>query len=113
RLVSLARLLIPYRSEDAVAQGVALTRAVLHAAADLAHARGAIFILVVPQIGVEDPTEARLRQRVLDDGGIRYVPVPIAAGGTGDGSDRHPDARGARAIAQAIAATCASSSGCR
>jgi hypothetical protein len=113
RLTSLARLIVPYRSEEAVARGVALTRDVLRATADLARARGAISILVVPQIGVEDQTEVRLRQRVLDDGGIRYVPVPIDPRWTVEPSDRHPDARGARAIAQAIAATCASSSGCR
>ena len=113
RLMSLARLIVPYRSEEAVARGVALTREVLRATAKLARARGAISILVVPQIGVEDQTEARLRQRVLDDGGIGYVPVPIDARWTVETSDRHPDARGARAIAQAIAATCASSSDCR
>jgi hypothetical protein len=113
RLSSLARLIVPYRSDAAVARGVALTRDVLRATADLARARGAISILVVPQVGVEEPTEARLRQRILDDGGIRYVPVPIDARWTVDASDRHPDARGARAIAQAIAATCASSSTCR
>src|SRR5262249_51359745 len=102
RLVSLAHLLVPYRSDAAVARGVALTRDVLRATADLARARGAVSILVVPQIGVEDQTETRLRQRVLDDGGIQYVPVPVDAGWTVDSSDRHPDARGARAIAQAI-----------
>jgi len=113
RLTSLARLIVPYRSEEAVARGVALTRDVLRATADLARARGAVSILVVPQIGIEDQTETRLRQRVLDEGGIRYVPVPIDARWTVEASDRHPDARGARAIAQAIAATCASSPGCR
>lgn len=113
RLTSLAHLIVPYRSEEAIARGTTLTRDVLRATSDLARARGAMSILVVPQIGVEDYTEAQLRKRVLDDGGIPYVVVPIDAHWTVDPSDRHPDARGARAIAQAIAAACASSPGCR
>jgi hypothetical protein len=113
RLVSLARLVVPYRSEDAIALGTALTRDVLRATTDLARARGAMPILIVPQIGIEDPTEAVLRRRVLDDGGIQYVRIPLDVSWTVDPSDRHPDARGAHAIAQAIASTCASSSSCR
>lgn len=113
RLVSLARLIVPYRSEEAVARGVALTRDVLRATADLARARHATPILIVPQIGVEDSIEAALRRRVLDDGGIPYVPIPLDASWTVEPSDRHPNARGAHAIAQAIASTCAASSGCR
>jgi len=113
RLASLARLIVPYRSEETIARGVALTRDVLRATARLAQARGAMPILVVPQIGAEDPTETALRRRVLDDGGIPYVPVALDARWTVEPSDGHPDARGAHAIAQAIAATCASSSGCR
>lgn len=104
RLVSLARLFVPYRTEDEIARGVALTRDVLRATADLARARGAIPILVVPQIGAETSVESALRRRVLDEGGIAYVPVPLDARWTVAPGDRHPDARGARAIAQAIAA---------
>jgi hypothetical protein len=113
RLVSLARLLAPYRSTDAIDRGVTLTRDVLRATANLARTRGAIPLVIVPQIGVEDPTEADLRRRVLDAGGIPYLTVPLDASWTVEPSDRHPDARGARAIAVAIATTCASSSDCR
>src|SRR5262249_55038384 len=80
------------------------TRAVLKATGDLARARGAAPLLVVPQIGAEDPTESALRHRVLDEGGIPYVPVPVDGRWTVEPSDRHPDARGAHAIALAIAA---------
>lgn len=104
RLVSLARLFVPYRSEDAIARGIALTREVLRATVDLARARGATPLLVVPRIGAENPAEAALRRRVLDDGGIAYVPVPIDGTWTVEPSDRHPDARGAQAIARAVAA---------
>jgi hypothetical protein len=113
RLVSLARLFAPYRSENEIARGVVLTRDVLRATADLARARGAIPLLVVPQVGVEDPVETALRHRVLDDAGIPYLPVPLDERWTIGPSDRHPDAQGARAIARMIAATCASSSRCR
>jgi hypothetical protein len=113
RLISLARLFVPYRTEDEVARGVTLTRDVLRATADLARARGAIPVLIVPQVGVEDPVETALRHRVLDEGGIPYTSVPIDERWTIGPSDRHPDARGARAIAEAIATHCASSSGCR
>jgi len=104
RLFSLARLFVPYRSADEIARGVTLTRDVMRATADFARARGARPVLVVPQLGVEDPTEAALRHRVLDEGGIPYVPVPLDASWTVAAADRHPDARGARAIAEAIAA---------
>lgn len=113
RLVSLARLFVPYRSSDQIAQGIALTREVLRATADLARARGARPLLIVPHIGPEDPVEADLRRRVLDEGHVPYLAVPLDAGWEIGPSDRHPDARGARAIAEAIVATCASSRGCR
>ncbi len=113
RLVSLARLFAPYRSEDQIAQGIALTRDVLRATADLARARGAWPLLVVPQVGPEDRAEADLRRRVLDEGHVPYLAVPLDDDWTIEPSDRHPDARGARAIAEAIAATCVSSRACR
>jgi len=113
RLVSLARLFVPYRSDETIARGIVLTRDVLRATADLARTRGAVPLLIVPQVGPEDPTETDLRLRVLDEGHVPYLPVPLDARWTVEPADRHPDARGARAIAAAIAATCASSKGCR
>jgi hypothetical protein len=104
RLLSLARLFVPYRSADEIARGIALTRDVLRATADVARARGATPVLVVPRLGVEDPTESTLRRRVLDESGIPYLPVPLDPSWTVEPTDRHPDARGARAIARAIAA---------
>lgn len=113
RLVSLARLFVPYRGTGEIVRGIALTRSVLRATADLARAGGAIPMIVVPQIGGEDPIEADIRRRVLDDGGIPYVAVRLDRRWTVAPTDRHPDPTGARAIAHAIASTCASSSGCR
>jgi hypothetical protein len=102
RLHSLARLLVPYHSERVVEEGIAMTRAALRAIVDLARARGAVPLVLVPQLGREDATELALRHRVFDGAGVPYVFVEL------DASwhlpwDRHPDARAARAIAAAIA----------
>jgi hypothetical protein len=101
-LESLARLLIFYHSEPVIARGVAVTREVLDATADLARARGAEPLLVVPQFGPEDATEQRLRHRVLD--GLRLPSVFVEI----DPSwhlpwNQHPNAAAARVIAAAIA----------
>ena len=103
RLAALGRLFVPYRSDADVERGVTLTRDVLRATIDLARARGATPVIVVPHLGPEDPIEGALRRRVLDEGGIPYVWVEIDAAWHLP-RDRHPDARGARAIAAAIAA---------
>jgi hypothetical protein len=113
RLVSLARLFVPYRTDEQVTRGIALTQDVLRATVDLARSRGARPLLIVPHLGVEDQTEADLRRRVLDEGGIAYLAVPLDETWKIAPSDRHPDARGARAIAAAIAAACSSAGGCR
>ena len=102
RLVELARRLLRYRDEDAITEGVETTQAVLRATLALARSRGAVPLIVVPQFQPEDPTEAAIRRRVLDEGHLPYLLVPL------DSAwrlrvDRHPDPRGARAIAAAIA----------
>jgi hypothetical protein len=101
RLAQVLRRAIPYRTEPEMDRGVAMTRAALTAAAALAHERGAAFLVVVPQPRPESPAERALRRRVLDAAGLPYVVVPM------DPSwrlprNRHPNARGAQAIAQAI-----------
>ena len=75
----------------------------LRSTIDLARARGAVPIIVVPQFTPEEPEEREIRNRVLDEAGLPYVWVQL------DGSwrvpdDGHPDARAAKAIAVAIAA---------
>jgi hypothetical protein len=103
RLASLASLLVPYRRNETVERGVTLTREVLRATTDLARARGATPLVVVPQFGPEDQTEQRLRHRIFDDTGVPYVLVEIDAGWR-LAWDRHPNARAAHAIAAAVAA---------
>jgi hypothetical protein len=103
RLTSLAKLLVPYRSDAAVERGVTVTREVLRATRELARAHGATPLIVVPQLGHEEPAEQMLRHRILDEAGLSYVWVEI------DGAwrlpwDRHPNPRAAHAIAAAVAA---------
>jgi hypothetical protein len=103
RLVSLAGLLVPYRTDDTVERGVTMTRNVLGATVTLATARNATPLIVVPHFGVKEDAERTLRRRILDETGLPYVWIAI------DDAwrlpwDRHPNARAAQAIATAIAA---------
>jgi len=103
RLKSLATLLVPYRSDLTVERGIAVTREALRATMELARARGAIPLIVVPQFGREEELERTLRRRILDEADLPYTLVEI------DPSwrlpwDQHPDARASHAMANAIAA---------
>ncbi|HMG48377.1 MAG TPA: hypothetical protein VK614_13060 [Allosphingosinicella sp.] len=102
RLVELARRVLRYRSEESIARGVATTQAVLRATIALARSRGAATLIVVPQFQPEDPSERAIRRRVLDAAHLPYLLVPLDPGWR-LAVDRHPDARGAEAIAAAIA----------
>jgi len=102
RLMTLAGLLVPFRRQSTVDDGIAATRDVLRAVADVSRARGAAPLVVVPRFGKEAAPERALREAVLDGSGIPYLIVEI------DPSwhiawDHHPDAQAARAIAEAIA----------
>jgi hypothetical protein len=102
RLASLVGLLVPFRRDRTVEDGIRMTHDVLRTTVALARARGANPLVVVPQIGAESPSEQTLRHRVLDGGDLPYSFVEIDAAWHLPW-DRHPDARGAHAIAQAIA----------
>jgi hypothetical protein len=102
-LTAIANQLVPYRSDEAIERGIAVTQAVLRATADLARARGAVPLTLVPQFAPEEPVERMLRRRTLDEAGLPYVWVEL------DPSwripdDQHPDRRAAHAMAVAIAA---------
>jgi len=103
RLVSLAKLLVPYRSDEAVDRGVRVTREVLRATVALVAARGATPLILVLQFGPEDSVEQALRRRIFDDSGVPYLLVEIDPAWRVSG-DGHPDARAAHAIAGAVAA---------
>jgi hypothetical protein len=102
RLKSLAKLLVPYRTDDTVERGVTMTRDVLSATVNLARARGATPLVVVPHFGVEEEVERALRGRILDETGLPYVWIEINDAWRLPW-DRHPNARAAQAIATAVA----------
>jgi hypothetical protein len=101
RLLTLARLAVPFRRESTVERGIVVTREALGAIVRLARDRGATPLVVVPQVGREEAPERSLRQRVLDESQVPYVMVEIDPAWHVPW-DRHPDARGARTIAGAI-----------
>jgi hypothetical protein len=103
RLMSLAQIFVPYRSDAAIERGVRATRDVLRASAALALAHGATPLIVVPQFGNDDPRDLMLRSRILDESRLSYVLVELDQAWRIPW-DRHPDARAAHAIAAAIAA---------
>jgi hypothetical protein len=101
RLTALLCWLIPYRSSAVIEQGITRTRAGLTAFVDLARARGAEPLIVVPQFGHESATEEMLRRRILDEAGLPYVHVKLDPSRHLPG-DLHPDPRAAQVIATAI-----------
>jgi len=101
RIVSLAALLVPYRRDETVDAGVATTRAVLRATVELARARGAPALVVVPIFGLEDESERALRRRIVD-AGIPSLAVTLDPGWR-LAWNLHPNARAAHAIAAAVA----------
>lgn len=103
RLAALLRWLVPYRSTASIDKGIVQTRDSLRALVRLAYARGAQPLIVVPQFGEASPQEDALRRRVLDDASLPYVIVKLDPAWHLPG-DAHPDVRGARAIAAAVAA---------
>ncbi len=103
RLAAIRDIMFPYRSTEAIERGISLTREVLRATVDLARARGAVPLILVPEFAPEDPTEERLRRRILDDAGLPYVWVKLDPSWRVPG-DSHPDLRAAHAMAVAIAA---------
>ncbi len=103
RLITLAGLLVPFRRERTVEAGIAATRDVLRAIVNLARARGAAPLVVIPTMGAEAEPERLLRERIFDDPRIPTLLIELNP----DWHipwDHHPDARAAHAIAAAIAA---------
>ncbi len=102
RLTALARRWVGYRSEEAVERGAAVTREVLTATGRLAQSRGAVPLIVVPQFEPEEPEERELRRRIVEEAHLPYLFVPLDPDDRIE-NDGHPDADGARDIAESIA----------
>jgi hypothetical protein len=103
RLTSIARLVVPYRSDEVVERGITVTREVLRSTVDLARARGATPLILVPQFGPDEEGEQALRRRIFDEIGLSYVLVQIDAAWRLPW-DRHPNPPAAHVIAAAVAA---------
>jgi hypothetical protein len=103
RLRSLAQVFVPYRTDSAIEEGLRMTRDVLRATAALAASHGATPLIFVPQFGHDDERDQALRRMIFDGMGLRYVFVEIDPGWRIPW-DRHPDARAAKAMADAVAA---------
>lgn len=103
RLAALLHWLIPYRSAATIDEGIVRTRDSLGALVHLACARGAQPLIVVPQFGEASSVEEALQHRIFDQASLPYVRVKLDPAWHLSG-DAHPDARGARAIAEAVAA---------
>jgi hypothetical protein len=102
RVMLLASMLVPYRTDATVERGVAMTREVLRATTDLARGRGATPLILVPRFGAESPMEQTLRRRILDETGVAYVLVEIDSAWRLPW-DRHPNAYAAHLLATAVA----------
>ena len=69
----------------------------------LARSRGAVPLILVPQMTPDTAEEAALRRRLLDDQGLPYIHV-IVDPAFHLPKNRHPDPRGAAVIARAVSA---------
>jgi len=68
----------------------------------LARARGAVPLIVVPNFGDDEPKVRELRRRILDDAQLPYVFVRLNPDDRIE-NDGHPDGDGTRAMAEAVA----------
>jgi hypothetical protein len=103
RIVSLAGLLVPYRTAETVERGITMTREVFGATVKLARSRGAAPLILVPHFGKEEQAERTLRRRILDEPGLPYVWIEMDEAWRLPW-DRHPNAHAARVMATAVAA---------
>src|SRR5256885_2382308 len=91
RLATIFKFLAPYRSDEEIERGVFVTREVLRSTIDLARARGAVPIIVVPQFTPEEPEEREIRSRVLDEADLCYswVRVEVKLGVANESRSSH------------------------
>jgi hypothetical protein len=101
RLAQIARRLVPYRSDRELAAAAIMTRQALTAMVEMARARGAVPLILVPQLTPETAEEAEIRAHIL--AGLPYLQVVVDPA-LHIPNNRHPDARGARVIADAVSA---------
>jgi transposase-like protein len=103
RLRQTLRRATPLHRPSTIARGLDITAETLKASVDLARARGAVPLILAPQMTPDTAEEAALRRRLLDDQGMPYIHVVV------DPAfhlphNRHPDPRGAAVISRAASA---------
>jgi hypothetical protein len=103
RLQQTLRRATPLHRRATIARGLDVTAETLRASVALARARGAVPLILVPQMTPDTPEEAALRRRVLDDQGLPYIHVTVDPAFHLP-KNRHPDPRGAAVIARAVSA---------
>ena len=101
RLTVLAHWLVPYESRRSITEGVVTAQHILRAVAEMAEARGAVPVTVVPDVADKRAGERGVRRRVLDEAHLPYVPVPLQSQWHVP-NDEHPDARADHAMAAAV-----------
>jgi hypothetical protein len=101
RLAQIAHRLVPYRSDRDLAEGVTMTRRALAAMVAMARERGAVPLVLTPQLTPETAEEARIRAQVLE--GLPALQVVVDPRWRLP-HNRHPDARADAAIARAVTA---------
>jgi hypothetical protein len=99
RLVQIARRLVPARSNREIDDAVTMTRQALGAIVAAARAKGAVPLVLVPQLTDETPEERTIRERVL--AGLPYIQVQVDPAWR-VANNRHPDARADAALADAV-----------
>ena len=99
RLVQIVRRLVPYRSDQDLADGMAVTRRALAAMVATARARGAVPVILVPDLQPETAEEEVILGKAL--AGLPYLRVAIDPAWHVP-RNRHPDARADAALAAAV-----------
>lgn len=99
RLVQIAHRLVPYRSDRALAEGMRMTHGALAAVVRAAEARGAVPLILVPELTPETAEEAAIRGRAL--AGLPALKVAVDPAWRVR-NNRHPDARADARLADAV-----------
>ena len=100
RLFQIVQRLVPYRSDRDLAEATAMTRRALAEMVAAARARGAVPLILVPDLGPGTPEEQAIGVQVL--AGLPHIRVPIDPAWHVP-RNRHPDARADAKLADAVA----------
>ena len=100
RLFQIVRRLVPYRSDRDLAEGMRMTRGALAGMVRMAEARGAVPLILVPELTPETVEEEKIREAALR--GLPAIKVTVDPRWRLP-HNRHPDARADARLAVAVA----------